>query len=189
MNLFESLLNKNRDESYDSFCKIHWEIEDNFIFPDGTKKLARPIDHNIVVKDAGKLIACLMKGQTGYRGITYYACGSGLDTWGDYTPPAASETDTRLTNEIFRKAITASDITFIDENNATSSVPTNRIQVKVVFNETDFGGATVTLREIGLFGGDASSSSNTGIMLNHKNHQKIIKTNELKLERTVRITF
>lgn len=163
----------------------HWEVMDVFIFKDGTRKLARPIDHNIVVNNCSVLIACLMKNQPGQKGIGYWAVGPGLSSW-DLVRPEPMVTDERLQIEAYRKTIAYEDIKFIDSAGKPSANPTNRIEIVVTFAENEANG---DLREFALFGGNATSALNTGVMINHKIHPVINKTSALKLERTIRITF
>ena len=114
--------------------KRHWRIIDKITYPDGTQEV---IEHtNTVVDDCSRLIASLMKGQDGYKGITYWAVGSGAGTWDNANPPAPTVGDTKLFNETFRKAIKASDITFLDSNDNPTTSITNKLQIKVVFTET-----------------------------------------------------
>lgn len=162
----------------------HWQVIDKIIYPDGKVEVREY--YNTVVNDCSKLIACLMKAQAGYSGISYWAVGSGLSSWSNDNPPAPSVTDTKLTTETYRKAISPSDIKFLDANNAETSSITNKIQIKVTFNENEANGE---LREFGLFGGNATSTVNSGIMINRKTHGLIYKTSGMKLERTIRIVF
>ena len=174
----EEVMNTNFDE------RKHWKVTDKITYPDGRVEVRNYV--NTVVDDCSRLIASLMKGQAGYKGITYWAVGSGAGTWDNANPPAPAVGDTKLLNETFRKAINASDITFLDSSgNPTTSV-TNKLQIKVTFTETEANGE---LREFGLFGGNASSTKNSGIMINRKTHGLIYKTSGMTLERTIRIVF
>jgi hypothetical protein len=163
------------------------EVTDYLIYADGRRELARPVDHNLIVNNCSVLIACLMKGEVGYSGAAYWAVGSGSDTWSDTVPPSPLITDSQLTAETYRKAIVpATDIVFLDSSNVVSATPTNKIQITVTFFEIEANGP---LREFAIFGGLASSTLNSGFMINHKIHPLIYKTNALQLERILRITF
>lgn len=175
----------HKTENYKTPTK-HWEVLAYIIHPDGTKELVRQIDHNIVVDNLSVAIACLMKRETGYYGLLYWAVGSGLETWPEDAPPNPSETDTSLETETYRKAITTNDIIFIDANNAVSASPTNRLQATVTFSTSEANGK---LMEFGLFAGNASSTSASGIMVNHKTHPLITKTSVMQLEYVIRMTF
>ena len=89
-------------------------------------------------------------------------------------------------NETYRKAITPENITFIDADNTPTSEVTNKLQVSVTFNEDEANGE---LREFALFGGKATDSLNSGLMVNHKIHPIIFKTDGMILERLIRLTF
>lgn len=174
----EEVMNTNFDE------RKHWKVTDKITYPDGRVEVRNYV--NTVVDDCSRLIASLMKGQAGYKGITYWAVGSGANTWDNANPPAPAVGDTKLLNETFRKAVQPSDIVFLDANDKVTSSVTNKLQIKVVFTEEEANGE---LREFGLFGGDATSNRNSGIMINRKTHGLIYKTSGMTLERTIRIVF
>jgi hypothetical protein len=67
--------------------KVTGEIFDYAIYPDGRRELLNH-DHNTIVDGCSKLIASLFKAQSGYSGLTYWAVGSGLDTWDNANPPS-----------------------------------------------------------------------------------------------------
>lgn len=173
------------DEIYRKPTK-HWEVFDHFIYPDGTKELANPISHNIVVENLSVVIAALMKKEQGYQGILYWAIGSGLSSWPDDNPPAAKDIDTKLQTEFFRKAINIANMRFIDANNVVSLSPTNRVEASIILNENEANGKMV---EFGIFAGNATTALNSGLMINHKTHPAIYKTSLVKLEKTIRFTF
>lgn len=141
--------------------------------------------HNLVVNSFAKLIMALCKNQQGYGGIQYWAVGSGSADW-DTTPVDPTNLETHLVSEIGRVAIDPSEITFLDNSYQQSDVPTNIIQIKHMFNEDDCNGKW---REFGLFGGNATSDANSGIMVNKKHHAVITKTAEMTIERTMRFTI
>lgn len=160
------------------------EYTDTIYHADGRVEVLE--SHNTIINDIGKLIACLFKGASGYKGLTYWAVGVGSESWDATNPPTALATDTGCVSELGRKAITSSNIEFIDaENNVTSSV-TNRIQITVTFGENDCNG---TWREFAIYGGNASSIKGSGIAINHKTHSVMVKTNTMVVERQIRFTF
>ena len=84
---------------------------------------------NIVTLDAGILIARLLKTPSSVPntcepnyGIFALAVGTGDSGWDPLDPPAATNTQRSLYNELARKQIASSD--FIDENGAISGIPT-----------------------------------------------------------------
>lgn len=141
--------------------------------------------HNLVVSSFLNLVMSLMKGQPGYSGITYWAVGSGADSW-DTTPVDPVVGATRLTQEIGRVAIPANEIVFLDNQYAESQTPTNILQIKHTFGINDCNGKW---REFGLFGGTATSALNSGVMVNKRHHGVITKTTEVTIERTMRFTL
>lgn len=173
------------NEEYE-LAKKHWEVLAYFIYDDGTKELIREIDHNIVVNNLSIAIACLMKQEPGYQGILYWALGSGRESWPANAPEEPLETDASLANETYRKAISTANISFIDANNVVSVDPTGRLQITILFDTEEANGK---LMEFGLYAGNATSVRNSGFMVNHKTHPEIIKTNTVKLEYTIRLTF
>lgn len=160
------------------------EYVDTIYHKDG--RVEKIESHNVIINDIGKLIASLLKNHSGHKGLTYWAIGSGSASWDTTTPPVAQPTDTKCVNEIGRKAISPSNIIFIDEHNAPSEAVTNRIQVTVTFGESECNGSW---REFALFGGNASSTPNSGIAINHKNHGVMVKTDSMVIERQIRFTF
>lgn len=162
----------------------HWEVIDTITYADGKQEVRRYF--NTVVNDCSKLIACLMKGQSGYSGIKYWAVGSGNPNMSNTNPDTPSVTDTKLQAETFRKAIDPANIVFLDGSNNVSATPTNKLQISITFLENEANGE---LREFGLFGGDATSNKDTGIMINRKIHPLIYKTSGMRLDRVIRISF
>lgn len=138
--------------------------------------------HNLVVLNVLKLIMSLLKKQSGYTGIQYWAVGSGDPSW-DSNMPTPDVSATRLTNEIGRVAIPASEIVFLDNSYNVSPTPTNIIQITHTFGENDCNG---TWREFGLFGGNATTSANSGLIINKRHHAVITKTSEMTVERVMR---
>lgn len=144
------------------------------------------VSHNIVVNQFTKLVMALCKGQSGYGGIKYWAIGSGATNW-DTTTPDPTMQETRLTNEIGRVAIPASEISFLNPSDmSVSATPTNVLQIKHMFGTGDCNGKW---REFGLFGGDATTAVNSGLMINKKHHAVITKTEDMTIERTMRFTI
>lgn len=141
--------------------------------------------HNLIVNSFLKLAMSLLKGQSGYSGIGYWAVGSGASSW-DTNLPDPEINATVLTAEIGRVKIAASEITFLDANYNQSTNPTNILQIKHTFGVNDCNGVW---REFGIFGGNASATVNTGLMINKKHHKVITKTSDMTIERTMRFTL
>ena len=141
--------------------------------------------HNLVVNSFVKLVMALCKGKDGYSGIQYWAVGSGSTSW-DGAIPEPDIDATKLESEIGRVAIDPSDITFLNSNMEASEEPTNILQIKHVFDVSDCNGEW---REFGIFGGNASSNVDSGILINKKHHTLINKTSDMMVERTMRFTI
>ena len=166
-----------------SGVKMTGEITDR-IFKNGVLVDERH-GHNLVVNSFLRLVMCLLKKQSGYTGIQYWAVGSGAASW-DSNMPTPDINATQLTAELGRVAIPASEIVFLDSNYDETATPTNIIQVKHVFGTADCNGVW---REFGLFGGNATSNANSGILINKRHLAVITKTNEMTVERTMRFTL
>lgn len=177
----------NCNESVYERRKPKGEITDVLRDKETGEVIERREGFNLIVDNCYKLIASLMGGMTGYAGISYWENGTGLSSW-DSSPVEPDATDSGLVTPLAgaRKEIQASDVNWLNADNSISLTPTNRIQIHVVFESTESNGS---LREFGLFGGDATTVSNSGIMINHKIHPELVKQNTQTLERTLRLTF
>ena len=180
--------------SYSESCKVseavnkesyelerHWEVTDTLYNADG--KVEKRVYYNTVVDDCSKLLAGLIKGN-GFKGVQYWAVGKGESSWNNDNPPNPSVSDTRLRLESFRKAIEPDNIRFLDASNNPTDEVTNKLEIKVLFTENEANGE---LREFALFGGNATSTANSGVMLNRKTHPLIYKTSGMRLERIIRL--
>lgn len=143
------------------------------------------VGHNLVVDSFLKLVMCLLKQESGYKGVQYWAIGSGLSSW-DSSTPAPENGATALTNELGRVEISAKDIIFLDSSFEKSATPTNILQITHTFTESECNG---TWREFGIFGGNATTAKNSGILINKRHHAVLTKTNEMTVERTMRFTL
>lgn len=160
-------------------------VKDRILDAEGNLIEERDWDSNLVVNTASVVIAALMMGLSGYAGCTWWAVGSGSSSW-DTSPPNPSNTDSVLTNEVYRKQIPAGAISFIDSNGNVTATPTNTIQIQITFGTSE---ANYPLREFGIFGGNATSTANSGLMINHKIHPVITKTSAIQLQRTLKFTW
>lgn len=143
------------------------------------------VGHNLVVNSLLNLVMCLLKQDENYGGLQYWAVGSGASSWDD-DMPTPEITATRLTSEIGRVPISIDDIRFLDSNYDEVSNPTNILQVSHIFGVNDCNG---TWREFGIFGGNATETPNSGIMINKRHHSVINKTDEMTIERVMRFTL
>lgn len=152
------------------------------IFKNG-ELIEERVGHNLVVTSFLSLISYMLKNSSG--GITYWAVGSGSSGWDTVTPDPIPSATT-LTNEIGRIAVSSSDIKFLDGNDEVTNTPTNVIQVKCIFGTDDCNGIW---REFGLFGGNATSTVNSGIMMNKRHHSILTKTSDMTVERVMKFTL
>ncbi len=167
---------------------------------------------NVVVKDAGILLARLMKGPETPSpnisepkfGVLALAVGTGYPSWNLQSPPPANINQRSLWNEIGRKAIQSAD--FIDGDGSISGIPTNVIDLTTIFSESE---AVGPLTEMGLIGGDINPSmavrnpvlpSNgpysptvnllgKDTLVNYKTFKVVNKPNDATLSYTWRLTF
>jgi hypothetical protein len=141
---------------------------------------------NIVTLDASILLARLMKDSTEpAAGVSFFALGTGSPSWDKFNPPAPDPTQHTLVTEIFRVA--PSRAVFIDPDTGLESVdPTNIVDFDFDFAESEAVGYLV---EAGLFGGDATSTINTGTLITNKTFPVISKTSTMSLSFTYRLTF
>ena len=164
--------------------KVTGQITDRIIHLDTGKVEVRE-GHNLVVTSFTNLVMSLLGRTTGFKGISYWAVGSGLSSWDD-TPVSPTLSETTLTAELGRKIINASDMKFVDEDGNVSETPTNILRVNVTFNSNECNGIW---REFGLFGGNATSDLNSGIMIDKRHHEVITKTDTMAIERTIVFTL
>lgn len=159
----------------------------------GEKTIIHNGQPNLIVVGFGLLVASLLKGDATFGfPLTFWAVGEGEgDFWDDLSVEARQGKSifelTTLYDEIDRQPVS---IEFIDENNdVIAPGPTNRIEVRAVFGPDVVG----TLREFGVFGGDATASADTGLMIDHKSHTAINLNNtpgqQNVLIRALRITL
>lgn len=133
---------------------------------------------NTIVYSSLDLIANLLKNNPRMCGILYWAVGEGSEDW-DENPRESDPNTKKLVKEIYRKPIhPEKDILYHEDRKI--------LEINAEFRLDE---AVGTLREFGLFGGDATSESNTGLMINYKIHPKIVKTNVDILKRKLLISL
>jgi hypothetical protein len=145
-------------EQYDSGYKIRGEVFYTLLDEVSGLKTQGHIK-NIVVLDAGILIARLMKSTPVANvsepkfGVYALAVGTGDVGWDPMNPPAANVFQRSLYNEIARKAYSSSS--FINSSGGVSAFPTNVVDFNVTFTA---GEAVGPLTEMGLLGGDINTN-------------------------------
>ena len=144
---------------------------------------------NLIVNAGDRLLAALLKKQTGFQGILFLAVGEGDALW-DTSMPDKSPTTTSLFNEIKRFPIAPDQISFLDETNQPTSAPSNQLEITVELAGLAFVTEGVQqLREFGLFGGDATDAVNSGYMINYAIHHRIDLAPDTQLTRQIRLSF
>lgn len=117
--------------------------------------------NNVIVRDASILVARLMKDSAEPdNGVKALAVGTGDSGWDPLNPPAATNDQRKLENELARK--TFSDTDFIYNTHLTSpspgsvaALPTNIVDFTTIFSQ---GEAVGPLVEMGLLGGDVNDN-------------------------------
>lgn len=168
--------------------EIHGEWQDTIRYVDGTTKVVKgPIKPNQIQNPFSDMLTALCKGEAGFSRIGYLAVGEGLVSWDSSTPPQPYA-QTTLEDEYFRKAIPAGDIIFIDPltNLPTGGTPSSKIEISSLITTTE---AVGTMREFGLFGGEATATFDSGQMVNWIIHDRIDKDTSFEIERIVRLEF
>ena len=135
-----------------------------------------PWQANLVVWSALDLIGALLCNRS--RGVTYLAVGAGDPAW-DANPPPPDRGRTALTAEVLRVRVEPGE-------GLTHDPRTGRVTVRVSLGPRTANG---TLRELGLFGGDASPRPGTGTLVNHSVHPALQKRAGDTLVRELRLTL
>lgn len=161
------------------------EVKDTIIDLDGNIIEERDWSPNTICDGLGIMVACLLKQHAGYDQSLYWAVGSG-NNWDAENPPAPSKSDTKLANEIGRKAISPSNIQFVDGSGIATLEPTNRLLITQTF---EYGECNGNWMEMAIVGGNATITKDTGLLVNHKTHKLVEKNVNRKIERQVRFTF
>lgn len=140
---------------------------------------------NLVVDGAFELLASLLKREPGVDGLLFWAVGAGEPAW-DVEPPTPQRRDTGLHLEIRRLAIPDEAIRFVDARGAETDGPAAHLEVELEFEWPD---EAVTLREFGLFGGDAGEEPGSGTLINRVIHPRIDLEAGQRLTREMRLSF
>ena len=144
----------------------------------------RDLGKNIITTSASILLARLMRNNAD-PAYGAYALAVGLGAIGidPQNPPPATAAQTQLANELTRK--TFQSVNFIN-GNSVSGTPTNVLDLTTFFAESEAVGA---LTEMGLVGGDASLTANTGTLINYRTFPVINKPATATLTITWRLSF
>ena len=147
--------------------------------------------YNQIQDSAAKLLITQLAGGysvfSNFGGINYLALGEGLQNWDNAsaTKPYTNTTlltEANITNS--RVLVGPNDFTYLDSNNNALSPQSasDRVRLDVTIGLNDGIG---NLREFGLFGGDATATVDSGIMVNWVDHPLIVKDNRLIINREI----
>lgn len=140
---------------------------------------------NLIVTNASKFMAKRMRPGTSWgAGISHLEVGTGVGTGTTQAPQAENAAQTILRVALARKAITS--WTCLDAGGVPTGGDTNVLQITTTFVEAEANGAIV---EMGLFGGDATSSLGSGQMFNYKAFPVLNKDNTMQLTLVWKLTF
>lgn len=144
--------------------------------------------NNLITEPITRLLGGLMKNEGSFSGgVLFHAVGEGLVAW-DTSLPDPTFTQTTLVNEHFRKA--PDSITYKDSGGVPTGSITNRISIKTTFAFADGPGLNGKfMRNQGLFGGDATSTLDSGFLIDAINHIKIFKDATIQIVRTIDLIF
>ena len=144
------------------------------------------LGHNIVPDIVGTLMARLAKDPTDPAGgFTFLAVGTGDPGWDPNNPDVEDPAATTLVTEIDRKAF--AQAYFVDPATGNPTVtPTNIVDFLGTFGPNEGVGA---LTELGVFGGDASSTTDSGTLVSVIHFPVKNKTAPETMTWTLRFTF
>ncbi|MCP4428762.1 MAG: hypothetical protein GY803_30115 [Chloroflexi bacterium] len=128
-------------------------------------------------------LASLLKGGPDSTTGLFVAVGTGEAAW-DETPPDYDRSVKALSGEAARKAVVPAEIVFLDADGEATETPSPCLRFQVAF---DLEEAVGTLRECGLFGGEASEQAGSGTLLAYYTHPRLEKTAVMTLSRHLTI--
>lgn len=158
--------------------KIVGEFWDRLVYKDGTIEEVE-VRTNTITDGFGKVIFALLKDDIGlaYSGIQYHAIGTGTT--------ASAQADTSLVTEVAR--VVPTYMNWLDSSDNLASGPTTRLLIRSDFGTGVANGSTIT--EQGLFAGNATATTDSGIIIDRMVHSGIAKTSDFTLQRFIKLTF
>lgn len=168
-----------------SAAVISGRYRDVLINQGGRLTARTPWRCNTIVDAAWPLVAGLLRSEAGLHGILYCAVGAGDPAW-DVHPATAGPGTTRLARELTRVPVAPGDLTYVDGQGRAATGPTSRLEAVITLPGP---ASEVTLREFGLFGGDATAAANSGYLINYVIHAALALRPGNKLVRRVRLSF
>lgn len=172
-------LNNDREKGQEinfkqALAEVEGSYSDVITYADGTKE-EHAEEKNIIIIDFAKLVAVLFNSASGYSGITHLAIGQGSPTWDDMSTSERKTKSTVTLKKLYDEiARTTTVISYLDDDNNEVTLPEfleadnegARLKMEAFFG-LDVSGY---LREFGVFGGNATDTKDSGIMINHKAH-------------------
>ncbi|RLI38353.1 hypothetical protein DRO66_01870 [Candidatus Bathyarchaeota archaeon] len=137
------------------------------------------------VANGEKLLALLMKGEVGFKGIKFMAWGAGEGAWDVGGIPTPDYTQSLLVDEVYRKGVAWSDITFRDGDASGIGAPTVTKGPKILITSYLDSAALSPgqwLREQALFCGDATVTADTGYMYSVNNFAALKKEDFIQVK-------
>ena len=181
-------------ENFEPSEEIHgfWKDVVERKLPDGTEVVVEETEwkSNLIVVGMGVVLAGLLKADPDFEGgIVRHAVGRGSPSWDPLPqPPTPSYDSTGLFDEYFRKAPAA--ITYLDSGGSPVTGPTRSILVQTVLDYSEANGAGGEyIREQGLFGGPATDTLGSGILMNLIYHVAKFKNAGTKITRYINLQF
>jgi hypothetical protein len=128
-------------------------------------------------------LASALKSAAGSGTGLYIAVGVGDPGWDRGAPPYRRDIGALLA-EVARKAVGPTDVQYLDELGTEVPIASPRLRIRTVFEPGEGEGA---LRECGLFGGGASTRSDSGLLLSYFMHARIDKGPSMNLARAFQL--
>ena len=136
-------------------------------------------EKNTIMNASGLALSALFKGEAGYAGFQYIAVGGGQGSWDIDGLPAEDKERTQLYNEIARVAVV---MNYLDESNEPTLTVTRHIDLAATFGSGV--GEAASWREWAVFGGNATGSANSGIIIDLRLHTALPKVSQTWVRRT-----
>ncbi len=140
---------------------------------------------NLIVDSAWRLVASLMVRDPRAGGIGFWAVGEGDPDW-DGVRIAPRRGADRLHAEMDRIEVTREDFQYLDGRGRPTSRPTFEVELTGRFRWPE---ASHTLREFGVFGGEAGEAPGSGTLVNLVIHPRLEVPAGATLVRRLRLSF
>jgi hypothetical protein len=129
-------------------------------------------------------IATTLSGRSSLPGDLFIAVGRGHPSW-DGAEPDLHRHIEELVDEVARLPV-KDGVEFLNSRDQPAPIPTPRIRLRVEFPRGEDLG---TLRECGLFAGDATEAAGSGLLLAYYVHPRLDKPADSSLARSLILDF